>query len=42
MQIIVLLKQLFHEQQTTNDLRVVTGQTRTANNVRINTAVNLR
>ena len=28
----------FHEQQTTNDLRVVTGQTRTANNVRINTA----
>ena len=29
---------VFHEQQTTNDLRVVTGQTRTANNVRINTA----
>ena len=28
----------FHEQQTTNDLRVVTGQTRTASNVRINTA----
>ena len=27
----------FHEQQTTNDLRVVTGQTRTASNVRINT-----
>ena len=28
----------FHEQQTTNDLRVVTGQTRATTNVRINTA----
>ena len=29
---------VFHEAQTTSDMRVVTGQTRAVNNVRVNTA----